>query len=78
MQIIYKCCDYYNNQGAVTDIAERQERLKSCGNRCLKNVSLHRTKQELTLYCIALYFISTVFLWPSVRGTMPRSALPGN
>ncbi|XP_037901244.1 NF-X1-type zinc finger protein NFXL1 [Glossina fuscipes] len=39
MQIIYKCCDYYNNQGAVTDIAERQERLKSCGNRCLKNYS---------------------------------------
>lgn len=39
MPIVYKCSDYYNYEGTDNDVAERQENLKSCGNRCLKNVS---------------------------------------
>ncbi|XP_061400668.1 NF-X1-type zinc finger protein NFXL1 [Musca vetustissima] len=37
MPIVYKCSDYYSTGGTDNDVAERQENLKSCGNRCLKN-----------------------------------------
>lgn len=39
LPIVYKCSDYYNTAGSEGEILERQENLKSCGNRCLKNVS---------------------------------------
>ncbi|XP_067613694.1 NF-X1-type zinc finger protein NFXL1 [Eurosta solidaginis] len=40
-QVIYKCSEYFVNEGVVgktkEEISAQQERLKSCGNRCLKN-----------------------------------------
>ncbi|KAM7357795.1 NF-X1-type zinc finger protein NFXL1 [Cochliomyia hominivorax] len=37
MYIVYKCSEYFNKDGNEGEILERQENLKSCGNRCLKN-----------------------------------------
>lgn len=59
MPIVYKCSDYFNSEGTEGDILERQENLKSCGNRCLKNVSV--VKKSLEFFIIE--FIS-LFSFP--------------
>lgn len=37
-QVIYKCSEYFNEEGSLQEVQERQQRFNSCGNRCLKNV----------------------------------------
>lgn len=37
-QVYYKCGDYYRNDDEQVLLVDR-EKLKSCGNRCIKNVS---------------------------------------
>lgn len=39
MPVAYKCSEYFSTEGSEGEILEKQENLKSCGNRCLKNVS---------------------------------------
>ncbi|KAI8039370.1 hypothetical protein M5D96_008093 [Drosophila gunungcola] len=36
-QLVYKCSEYFDETGTVQEIIERREKLRSCGNRCLKN-----------------------------------------
>ncbi|KAH8296583.1 hypothetical protein KR054_008304 [Drosophila jambulina] len=36
-QSVYKCSEYYDETGTVQEIVDRREKLRSCGNRCLKN-----------------------------------------
>ncbi|KAH8315852.1 hypothetical protein KR067_011340 [Drosophila pandora] len=36
-QLVYKCSEYYDENGTVQEIIDRREKLRSCGNRCLKN-----------------------------------------
>ncbi|XP_037933957.1 NF-X1-type zinc finger protein NFXL1 [Teleopsis dalmanni] len=38
-QVLYKCSEYFRTDGTENDIMEQREKLKSCGNRCLKNYS---------------------------------------
>ncbi|XP_053955812.1 NF-X1-type zinc finger protein NFXL1 isoform X2 [Anastrepha ludens] len=37
-QVMYKCSEYFSDEGTKEEVNLRQERLKSCGNRCLKNL----------------------------------------
>ncbi|KAH8324012.1 hypothetical protein KR074_006983 [Drosophila pseudoananassae] len=36
-QLVYKCSEYFDENGTVQEIIDRREKLRSCGNRCLKN-----------------------------------------
>lgn len=38
-QVYYKCGDYYRNEDDENVLAADREKMKSCGNRCIKNVS---------------------------------------
>jgi len=53
-QLVYKCNEYYDETGSVQEIIERREKLRSCGNRCLKNVSavIYHCRSSLTVIYI--------------------------
>lgn len=39
-QVYYKCCDFYINDIDLEHKA-KQEKMQSCGNRCIKNVKIN-------------------------------------
>lgn len=58
-QSVYKCSEYFDETGTVQEIIERREKLRSCGNRCLKNVSFI-LENKYCINCIIPSFFSTI------------------
>ncbi|XP_030375185.1 NF-X1-type zinc finger protein NFXL1 [Scaptodrosophila lebanonensis] len=36
-QVVYKCNEFFDEKSTIQEIVERQQKFRSCGNRCLKN-----------------------------------------